>query len=134
MDEFLISLGSMDFGNCYDEFNLVFPLFIWDTLIQMRTPFVFLFPAFVPESWFDALVYHLGLPSYYIANKEFVPSPYNIFSYLNQNSEMLFLWSLLMKSEVALKLLNWTFLVMTLVAVYTFVKIFSDIYCGLVAV
>ncbi|OGR56744.1 MAG: hypothetical protein A3I11_03580 [Elusimicrobia bacterium RIFCSPLOWO2_02_FULL_39_32] len=96
--------------------------------------FVYLFPAFVPESWFDALVYHLGLPSYYIANKEFVPSPYNIFSYLNQNSEMLFLWSLLMKSEVALKLLNWTFLVMTLVAVYTFVKIFSDIYCGLVAV
>lgn len=90
--------------------------------------------AFVPETWIDSLVYHLGLPSYYMANRDFRPDPHVIFSYNNQNAQMLYLWSLLMKSEVALKLLNWTFLVMILIALYGFVEKYSNRFCALMAV
>jgi len=90
--------------------------------------------AFYPELWTDALVYHLGLPAYYIANQEFVPTPYSILSYLSQNAQMIYMWGLLMKSEVAIKLINWTFLVMTSLLLFGVVEKKANRFCGLMAV
>lgn len=89
--------------------------------------------AFVPETWLDSLVYQLGLPSFYIANGEFKPDPHVIFSYNFQNAQMLYLWALLAKSEVALKLLNWTFLLMLTLTVYGLVRQLSNRFCGFAA-
>ena len=108
-----------------DKFTALF-LFGWSM--------VWVANAFIPETWYDSLEYQLGLPSYYIANREFKPNPNVLFSYINQNAQMVYVWSLLAKSEVALKLWNFSFLLMLDLAVYSFIKKLTYRFCGLIAV
>lgn len=48
-----------------------------------------LFYASFPPTFYDALLYHLGVPGYYLQAGGFAPWPENIFSALPQNGEML---------------------------------------------
>ena len=48
-----------------------------------------LFYAAFPPTFYDALLYHLGVPGYYLQAGGFAPWPENIFSALPQNGEML---------------------------------------------
>lgn len=50
---------------------------------------VLLFYAAFPPTFYDALLYHLGLPTYYLRAGGFVPWIENVFSALPQNGEML---------------------------------------------
>lgn len=129
--------GSKIFGKFYYKTLSISDLDMTEkTILTISVILFFLLGvnAFIPETWVDALDYHLGLPSYYIANHFFKPDPYNSFSYLNQNAEMLCLWGILAKSEVAVKLLTWTFLVMTSAAIYLFTKKYSNRFCALLSI
>jgi hypothetical protein len=48
-----------------------------------------LFYGAFPPTFYDALLYHLGLPGYYLQAGGFAPWPENFFSALPQNAEML---------------------------------------------
>lgn len=48
-----------------------------------------LFYASFPPTFYDALLYHLGLPGYYLQAGGFAPWPENVFSAMPQNAEML---------------------------------------------
>jgi hypothetical protein len=66
--------------------------------------------ALSPPAYQDALIYHLTLPRQYILVHAlgFVPGvqPYGQFP---QNTEMLFLWGMLLRSEVAAQVIHWGF-------------------------
>jgi hypothetical protein len=49
---------------------------------------LFFYAAF-PPTFYDALLYHLGVPGYYLQSGGFAPWPENVFSALPQNAEML---------------------------------------------
>jgi len=65
-----------------------------------------LFYASFPPTFYDALLYHLGIPAFYLQAGGFVPWPENLFSALPQNAEMLNLLLLSGGSIHAPKLLS----------------------------
>src|SRR5262249_21824221 len=52
----------------------------------------------------DTLLTHLALPDFYIQENSTAPYPYHLHSYFPQNLEMIVVWCLLLKSEVAASL------------------------------
>jgi hypothetical protein len=50
---------------------------------------VFFFYSSLPPTFYDALLYHLGVPGYYLQLGRFAPWPENFFSAFPQNAEML---------------------------------------------
>ena len=78
--------------------------------------------SLTPETFYDSLLYHLGVPSFYLLNHKIVNVPNNIFSNFPQNIEMIYLISLSLNNEILAKLINLTIGVLTLLLVYFFVK------------
>jgi len=77
-------------------FALVFLLMVIANLIS----------AFSPVIFYDALVYHLGLPKEYLDAHRIFYLPYNMHGSLPQGGEMIYLFALILKSGVVGKLLN----------------------------
>ena len=63
--------------------------------------------ALGPEIFFDSLTYHLALPQLYLLHGKIFPTPYNIYSGIPFNSEMLYGLSLSVGGEVLAKMLPW---------------------------
>jgi len=59
----------------------------------------------------DTLVTHAALPGFFVAEGRVLINPYHFHSYFPLNTEMLVMWALLLKSEVAAALLMWGFVV-----------------------
>ncbi len=74
--------------------------------------------ALLPPFEYDELVYHLGAPGEYIKAGRIVALPHNFYSDLPQLTEMLYLLAMVARSDVAAKLLHWSFGLLTAVAVY----------------
>jgi 4-amino-4-deoxy-L-arabinose transferase-like glycosyltransferase len=64
------------------------------------------FCAALPELFFDALVYHLGVPAQWIQSGGIVPLPTNFFSNFPMNVEMLYTGALLLSNEVLCRFLH----------------------------
>lgn len=73
--------------------------------------------ALAPEIFYDALVYHLAVPNFYVINHKIAPMPYNFFSNLPLTHGMLFSAALLLKDEILAKLVNYGAGVLTAAAV-----------------
>ena len=71
-----------------------------------------------PPFEYDELEYHLGAPAEYIKAGRIVALPHNFYSNLPQLTEMLYLLALKTSSDIAAKLLHWSFGVLGAVAVY----------------
>lgn len=54
--------------------------------------------ALIPETFYDALQYHLGLPSIYLLNGRIIPTPENSFSGIPALPQMLYGWTLTLDS------------------------------------
>lgn len=52
----------------------------------------------IPETFYDALQYHLGLPSIYLLNGRIIPTPENSFSGIPALPQMLYGWTLALDS------------------------------------
>ena len=74
--------------------------------------------ALSPPFDYDELVYHLGAPAEYIKAGRIIALPHNFYSDLPQLTEMLYLPALVVASDVAAKLMHWSFGVLTGVAVF----------------
>ena len=62
--------------------------------------------ALVPEIHYDALFYHLALPSLYQMHGRIANIPFNSFSYFPQNMEMLYLLGLMVGNDTVTRLLH----------------------------
>lgn len=69
--------------------------------------FLNLLGALGPEVFYDSLSYHLALPQLYLLHGKIFPTPYNIYSGIPFNSEMIYGLSLALGGELLAKLLPW---------------------------
>src|SRR5207244_343934 len=74
--------------------------------------------AVVPPFEYDELEYHLGAPSEYLKAGRIIFLPHNFYSNMPQLTEMLYLLAMTVRSDVAAKVLHWTFGVLSAAAVY----------------
>ncbi|MEK6543338.1 MAG: glycosyltransferase family 39 protein, partial [Elusimicrobiota bacterium] len=76
------------------------------------------FMAFVPELFYDALVYHLGLPHLYITEGRYVDTPYVHFSKFPQLVHMLYTFALGLSGEHVAKLCHVLLLYISVALIY----------------
>jgi hypothetical protein len=74
--------------------------------------------AFSPVIFYDALVYHVGLPGEYLSAHRIFYLPYNMHGNLPQAGEMIYLFALIVKSGVPAKLLNSFFGLLSALTIY----------------
>lgn len=73
--------------------------------------------ALAPEIFYDALVYHLAVPNYYVIKGGFEPMPYNFYSNMPFTHGMLYAAGLLLKGPALPKLINYAAGALTAAAV-----------------
>lgn len=66
--------------------------------------------AFVPELFYDSLVYHLGLPQMYINEGRILDTPFVYFSRAPMLIHMLYVFAVGIDGSILAKLLNWSLL------------------------
>jgi len=66
---------------------------LWTIMAAGGIVFTFI-TCFSPITYYDSLVYHLGLPNTYILNDRIGAVPFNLYSYFPANTEMIFLFVL----------------------------------------
>jgi 4-amino-4-deoxy-L-arabinose transferase-like glycosyltransferase len=92
-----------------------------------------LFAAFMPEIFYDALVYHLALPELYWLHGGIVATPENIYSGLPMLVNMLYALALPLGGDALAHLIHWSFGIGTAAVVYVFCRDISDETTGLEA-
>lgn len=70
----------------------------------------------------DTLKSHGALANYYLQHGALIHNPYDIYSYLSQNTEMLVLWSLLLDSEFSAQLVILGFWIAWMLMIWGFLK------------
>jgi hypothetical protein len=81
---------------------------------------IVLIQALAPETQYDAVVYHLGLPKLYIEQGRYVATPFSMQSWFYLGADMNFLLGMIVAGQTAAKLVQTGFLVLGLALVYTF--------------
>ncbi len=71
--------------------------------------------ALAPPLKFDALVYHLALPHFYLSEGRLVYTPQNMFWGMPQNAEMLYTWAMMLAGIPAATVVGWLFGIVALV-------------------
>jgi hypothetical protein len=59
-----------------------------------------------PETFYDALVYHLGLPNTYLLHHRIFPTPTNVYSGIPANAQMIYLFAMALGGAPLAKLAN----------------------------
>jgi hypothetical protein len=89
--------------------------------------------SLAPETFYDALVYHLAMPDLYLRHQGFVVVPANIYSGMPGLIQMLYGLGLWLSDPIVAKLFHWAFGVMTAIAVFSFARRFSSQRIGIIA-
>jgi len=86
--------------------------------------FVFIFSNFVaslvPETFYDSLVYHLGVPLHWIQNHKIFSIPSLHMSYYPLNIELLYGIGLLLKDEIVASMIHFLLGILLMLMIYTF--------------
>ncbi len=84
--------------------------------------------AFSPITYYDSLVYHLALPSYYLTAGRVAPAPFNLYSFFPANTEMLYLFVLARFSEpeMVINLITFGFSGLTAAALFGWLRSETD--------
>jgi 4-amino-4-deoxy-L-arabinose transferase-like glycosyltransferase len=89
--------------------------------------------ALTPETFFDALVYHLALPDLYWRHGGFIPTPWNLYSGTPGLMQMLYALGLLLGDESTANLIHWLFGAATALMIFSFGRRFSGPRVGMLA-
>ncbi len=89
--------------------------------------------ALGPETFYDALVYHLALPQAYLLKHAIFPTPHNVFSGVPFNIEMLYGLGLAIGGEGLAKLIPWGISIAILGLIALWARRFADAKVGLLA-
>lgn len=109
------------------SFNLKnLPIFF--LLILVSQGFVNLIGALGPELGFDALWYHLTLPRIFLENHKIfhIPGGLLYYSDMSKFSEMIYTSAISLFSEIAAKLVHFSFGILVLIAIYKLSRKFMD--------
>ncbi len=87
--------------------------------------------ALAPEIFYDALVYHLAVPNFFVIKHGFAPMPYNFYSDLPFTHGMLYAAALLLKGAPLAKFVNYSAGVLTAAAALAFGARFLSLRAGL---
>lgn len=87
--------------------------------------------SLVPPISRDALVHHLAIPKLYLENGSFFPFPCMSYSYFPMNLDLLYMVALYLGSDIAPKLLHFSFSLMTAVLIYKYLRKSLDSTWGL---
>ncbi|HEY4490677.1 MAG TPA: glycosyltransferase family 39 protein, partial [Acidobacteriota bacterium] len=82
--------------------------FVAAALLIASVLFLYGFYALGPETFYDALVYHLALPQLYKITGGFVATPHNSYSGLPFLMQMLYTWALFISDEILARLIHWS--------------------------
>lgn len=82
----------------------------------------YLLAALAPETGFDALNYHLGVPRLYLEAGGLVPAPHIVYSSFPFFVEMLFTWGLLLQGETLARLFHYFFAAALAAAVFAYAR------------
>ena len=88
--------------------------------------------AFVPEIFYDALVYHLGVPNAFLQNGGMTDLPV-IYSHLPLTIQMIYMWGLALSGDIATKLTHVVFLVLIALSLTEYGKHLGSTTAGLLA-
>lgn len=80
--------------------------------------------TFVPPTHYDSLVYHLSLPEIYLRKHSIKPALLNIYAHFPANIEMIYTYILSFGEDRVTQLLNFTFLILTIIVVANFYSTF----------
>ncbi|MEJ2079687.1 MAG: glycosyltransferase family 39 protein [Acidobacteriota bacterium] len=94
---------------------------------------IYLLAALAPETGFDALNYHLGVPRLYILHHSIYPTPHIVYSNFPFLGEMLFTWGWLMDSTILAKLFHYLFGLLTAGGMIIFGRRYFSTRAGLLA-
>jgi len=97
-------------------------------LVLLALVFINFCMAFLPELFYDALVYHLGCANYYVVKHKIISMPYNRFGYMPLSMSMLYAICLLLQGTSLARLLHFAAGVLTLIATLSFSKRFFKNY------
>jgi hypothetical protein len=89
--------------------------------------------ALSPVIFYDALVYHLNIPMEYLKAHRIFHMPYNMHSNLPQGMGMIYIYTLLLKSGVAAKLLNFFFGLLIALTIYSMARLWLNRRAALIA-
>ncbi len=84
-----------------------------------------------PEIQYDSLSYHLALPKTYVEQHALVVTPENVRSWFYLGAEMNYLMAMLIEGQIAAKLINFAFLLLTVSAIFTYGRQFFGNSAGL---
>ena len=103
---------------------------VWFALAMLAAAYVGS-ATVVPETFFDALVYHLGVPGQWLLHHRFTPLPHNYFSPLPMGISMLSTGSLILWDETLCRMLHWTLSVLAALGVFALGRRFFGRRAGL---
>jgi hypothetical protein len=80
--------------------------------------------AFSPITYYDSLVYHLALPSYYLIQGKIAPAVFNLYSFFPANTEMLYLFILgrFPEPESIINLVTFGFSILTAATLFDWLR------------
>lgn len=140
----LLALAAFRHHHKKYSWNLVAPLagiktwILTDKLLGgLLLLFILLYASmvFVPELFYDSLVYHLSIPEYYLRHHGIVKMEFLAFSTFPQAIHLFWTWALSLQEEGyrLVKALHFTFAGLTLLLIYAFCKSYLSRTVGLLA-
>ena len=105
---------------------------LWLAIISLCLCIIVL--SLVPPISRDALVHHLAIPKLYLEYGAFFPLPCMSYSYYPMNLDLLYMLALYLGSDIAPKLIHFSFALMTSFLIYKYLKRRMDSIWGLCGV
>ncbi|OGS27361.1 MAG: hypothetical protein A2297_03015 [Elusimicrobia bacterium RIFOXYB2_FULL_48_7] len=89
--------------------------------------------ALTPETFYDTLQYHIGVPFLWVMKHKITAMPTIMQSFYQMNAHMLYAFCLLIRDEFLCKTLNWSFSITAIWAIYVLCKKHFSVKTGLLA-
>ena len=89
------------------------------------TAIIYIIPSvFIPETFYDSLIGHLGIPYKWILAHKIYSTPFNSTADMPFNINMLYTIALILKDEILAKIIHFSFLLTIIYAIFSFIKKF----------
>ena len=90
--------------------------------------------ALTPETFYDSLRYHLGIPVHWILNHKIITIPHEHESFFPLNIQILYTIGVILKDDVVAHLIHWSLGLLTCGAIFVFCKKYFSQRTGILAV
>ena len=89
--------------------------------------------ALTPETFYDSLRYHMGIPAHWILNHKIITIPHECESFFPFNIQILYTVGVMLKDDIVAHLMHWSLGLLTCGAVFVFCKKYFSRRTGILA-